>query len=196
MSPRTSDQFKEIRKQSKTKILLAALELFAIDGYHNTSISKIAKHAAVSKGLMYNYFDGKEDLLQEVVILSIQDVNEASIPLQQKMSNSTPSEILKAFILLFFDMLEQNAEMWKLTMSLALQINNIPSVTKLVHTIFEEVLKKIENVLQLNGFSDFQVKARLLSAQLDGIAIHYIIFKDTYKLEEVKNKLIEEYSKY
>ena len=43
----------------KKAILDAPLQVFADEGYHNASISKIAKAAGVSKGLMYNYFESK-----------------------------------------------------------------------------------------------------------------------------------------
>ncbi|HRW21852.1 MAG TPA: helix-turn-helix domain-containing protein, partial [Bacteroidales bacterium] len=63
MSPRTPEQFEEIRLSKHKLILDTAMKLFASSGYHNTSISKIAKEAGISKGLIYNYFDSKEDLL-------------------------------------------------------------------------------------------------------------------------------------
>ena len=64
MSPRTEEQFKEIRDQKKQKILDAALEIFAEEGYYPSSISKIAKKAGISKGLIYNYFSSKEELIK------------------------------------------------------------------------------------------------------------------------------------
>ena len=67
MSPRTKDQYSEIRRVSREKILSAALELFAKKGFHATSISQIAKKAKISKGLMYNYFKSKDRLLDEII---------------------------------------------------------------------------------------------------------------------------------
>ena len=67
MSPRTPKQFEEIREEKKTLIMDVALEHFANEGYHNTTINHIAKHAGISKGLMYNYFESKEELLAEII---------------------------------------------------------------------------------------------------------------------------------
>ena len=69
--PRTEKQFEEIRATKKALILDAALQVFARDGYHNASISKISKQAGISKGLMYNYFNSKEELLEILVGESI-----------------------------------------------------------------------------------------------------------------------------
>jgi len=47
---------------SKGKILNCALELFASQGYENTSLDQIAKHAKLTKGAIYWNFKNKEDL--------------------------------------------------------------------------------------------------------------------------------------
>ena len=60
MSPRTPQQFEEIREEKMTLIMDIALEHFANEGYHTTTINHIARHAGISKGLMYNYFESKE----------------------------------------------------------------------------------------------------------------------------------------
>src|SRR5660397_145107 len=67
MSPRSAKQFKEIRKEKKDLIMEVALELFAENGFHATSISQIAKKAGISKGLPYNYFESKKELLDELI---------------------------------------------------------------------------------------------------------------------------------
>ena len=76
MSPRTKEQFEVMRNQRKTLILDAALHVFAEEGYHSASISKIAKRAGVSKGLMYNYFESKQDLLRVLLHSIIDEQNE------------------------------------------------------------------------------------------------------------------------
>ncbi|HSL89147.1 MAG TPA: helix-turn-helix domain-containing protein, partial [Ignavibacteriaceae bacterium] len=66
--PRTKGQFEAIRKESRQKILDAALEVFAKQGYHSATVDAITKTAGISKGLMYNYFKSKEDVLQELML--------------------------------------------------------------------------------------------------------------------------------
>jgi AcrR family transcriptional regulator len=65
--PRSEEQFKELRDRSRQKILAAALELFAEQGFGSTQVATIAKEAGVAAGLLYNYFDGKEDLLKTII---------------------------------------------------------------------------------------------------------------------------------
>jgi TetR/AcrR family transcriptional regulator, fatty acid metabolism regulator protein len=47
----------------RERILRAAVDVFAQNGYFNAKVSEIAKSAGVADGTIYLYFDGKEDLL-------------------------------------------------------------------------------------------------------------------------------------
>jgi TetR/AcrR family fatty acid metabolism transcriptional regulator len=47
----------------RERILRAAIDVFARNGYFNSKVSEIAKAAGVADGTIYLYFDGKEDLL-------------------------------------------------------------------------------------------------------------------------------------
>jgi AcrR family transcriptional regulator len=74
MSPRTPQQFKEMREEKMTLIMDVALEHFANEGYYRTTINHIARHAGMSKGLMYNYFESKEALLKAIIHKSVNEV--------------------------------------------------------------------------------------------------------------------------
>ncbi len=49
------------------KIIIAAFELFVAQGFAATTIEQIAKHANVSKGLVYYYFRSKVQILKKIV---------------------------------------------------------------------------------------------------------------------------------
>ena len=63
--------------RSVGSILQAGFELFAEQGFHTTSIAQVAERAGVSKGLIYNYFPSKDDLLVGVVESRLHGVTEA-----------------------------------------------------------------------------------------------------------------------
>jgi TetR/AcrR family transcriptional regulator, fatty acid metabolism regulator protein len=46
-----------------TSIIEAAMSVFGEKGYHDSTISDIARAAGVSEATIYEYFEGKEDLL-------------------------------------------------------------------------------------------------------------------------------------
>jgi AcrR family transcriptional regulator len=60
----------------KTRILNAAIKIFALKGYQYATIAEIAQEADVSKGLVHVYFESKLDILIEVILLFIQSVND------------------------------------------------------------------------------------------------------------------------
>ncbi len=58
---------KEQKEERKKAILMTALNLFVKRGYHETKISDIAEAVPMSTGLMFHYFESKEELLLELV---------------------------------------------------------------------------------------------------------------------------------
>jgi AcrR family transcriptional regulator len=55
-------RFARLPLQQQQAILQAALEEFAAHGFHDASLNRVIEAAGISKGSMYYYFDGKEDL--------------------------------------------------------------------------------------------------------------------------------------
>jgi TetR/AcrR family transcriptional regulator, fatty acid metabolism regulator protein len=65
MARSTAEELPEIARgtSKRERILRAAIDVFAQNGYFNAKVSEIAKAAGVADGTIYLYFDGKEDLL-------------------------------------------------------------------------------------------------------------------------------------
>ncbi len=191
MSPRNIQQYQEIRKKRKEQILKVALPLFAKKGYHQTSISDIAKGAKISKGLIYNYFENKEDILLQLSMLILdQTAEEIFSILKNKDLPLSPEEKIKKGINLFFQMMLENEDHWKLSMLLALQIADMPKIHDLMNRSFQVFFHEIEEILRAANYPDAKIKAKLFAAQLDGIALHYFALGKDYDLEEVKQGLI------
>ncbi|MCY9598194.1 TetR/AcrR family transcriptional regulator [Paenibacillus chitinolyticus] len=65
--PRNPERDQEIRKERCDQILSAAVALFAKNGLSSTKISDIAHKAHMSHGLIYNYFQSKEEIYISIV---------------------------------------------------------------------------------------------------------------------------------
>jgi AcrR family transcriptional regulator len=65
--PRNKELSQQMRQESRAKILAAASQLFATQGYFSCKISDIASEAGMSQGNVYWYFEGKEDLLKAIL---------------------------------------------------------------------------------------------------------------------------------
>jgi AcrR family transcriptional regulator len=60
-------RFAKLPADQQHAILRAAADEFATHGFHDGSLNHIIDAAGISKGSMYYYFDGKEDLFSHVV---------------------------------------------------------------------------------------------------------------------------------
>ena len=120
MSPRTQQQFKEMREEKMTHIMDVALEHFANEGYYRTTISHIAKHAGMSKGLMYNYFESKEALLKAIIHRS---VNEVYKYLDINRDGYLSEEEFEFFMRKIDALLKEKKSFWRLLMQLLMQNN-------------------------------------------------------------------------
>lgn len=65
--PRTKQAFQQIRDERKEQILDTAVVVFASKGLASTKISDLAEAAGISQGLLYRYFDDKEDVFAELI---------------------------------------------------------------------------------------------------------------------------------
>jgi AcrR family transcriptional regulator len=188
MAPRTEEQFEVIREEKKKLIKSTALELFANVGYYPTSISQIAKNAGISKGLIYNYFESKEELIREIIFDGFDEFLKAFDP--NKDGFLTKEEFI-FFINETFRIVEQNINYWRLYFTIIFQ----PGVLKLVEHKFLEMLSSLMKVLhgflQRSGSTNPEADARLFGALLDGVCLHYVLDPEHFPLEEVKHKIIE-----
>lgn len=84
-------------QERRTSILMAALEVFSRDGFYKAKVSDIAKTANIGKGTIYEYFDSKKNLFEEMVKFCIEGYSkEAKSFMGETVS---PLKKLKNFII-------------------------------------------------------------------------------------------------
>ncbi len=64
MTPKLPKEYSEFRRN---QILKAAWECFIEKGYSETTVREIASHMDASIGVIYNYFKGKEEILETIL---------------------------------------------------------------------------------------------------------------------------------
>ena len=188
--PRTAKQFEEIRTDRKKAILDAALHVFSEQGYHNASISKVSKHAGVSKGLMYNYFENKEELL-DILIGSLIDQEMGAVRevLKKPMTESTMIEFIK----LNTQILKSKPKQWKLYFSMVTQ----PEVTKIVEDRFSKehilITQKTIDFFKQKGNENPEMTFALFSATIAGFKISYIMDSNNYPIDKMEELIIKQF---
>lgn len=71
-----NESFRKISEEKQNKIIEAALNEFALYGYSEANINKIAERANISVGSLYKYFNDKQNLYQTVVNISSDTLKE------------------------------------------------------------------------------------------------------------------------
>jgi AcrR family transcriptional regulator len=190
--PRTKKQFESMRQISRQKILNAALEVFAKQGYSSATIDAISKTAGISKGLMYNYFKSKEDVLKELMIGMMENLMCEFMPL--KPGVKFKRQDLKNFITIGIDLVLQKPYFWKLYFSVFVQ----PDVTVIIYDKMMEMSKPylicLTEYYKDRGYKNPEVMMRYLSAVMDGIQLHCMLDPDNFPAEEVKKLLIKQFA--
>lgn len=59
-------KFFDLKKEKQDRMINAALKVFALHGYRHASTDDIVKEAAISKGLLFHYFESKLGVYQFV----------------------------------------------------------------------------------------------------------------------------------
>ncbi len=189
MSPRTEKQIEKLKQIKEKLIIESALLLFSEKGYNNTSMQSIAVKSKVSKGNLYNYFEGKDDLLEGVLRYGL---NHMAEPLHDQSIIKTEEEFSK-MIRSNFEMIKTNETFWKLYYNLVAQ----PKVCALFNKVFlpflEQYMTIFEGYFKSKGDENSGATALLLGSAIDGISLGYIMMGDNYPLDEIVNRLIEKF---
>jgi AcrR family transcriptional regulator len=182
MSPRTAKQFELIRGEKRQQIIYVAVRLFADKGFHASSISMIAKEAGISKGLLYNYFDSKEALLQTIM-------DEITVDVMNMMNPDHDDEItskeMEDFFSLIFSMMKKNNEHWKLYFQISLQKDVFELLKK------EEYSEKIMKSQQLiykyftERFENPQLEMFLFASIFKGFSMQYVFAPELFSDEMI-----------
>jgi len=195
MAPRKPEKFAEMREKSRNHIIAKAMEVFAEHGYYKASIEMIAKAAGISKGLTYNYFKSKDELLESVFMEGFKFFDEMMEINQTEISAHEKLEILLSN---FTQSLKNNLPFWKLYQSVISQPELSHKLTKFkeyYESVFGPLLMGIFSELFGNKLSemDIQIEVMLFAAFLDGIAFDYTVMGEEYPLDAIKQKLLEKY---
>lgn len=198
MSPRTPEQFEEMRESRRKQIMDAALELFASEGYSHCSISQLASHAGISKGLVYNYFDSKEALLIAIIEEGMKDIMSMMDPNQDGILD--PEEV-EGFIRNTFKGIRNNLQFWILLINVVLQ----PPVKEFLDgkpfsNVMERFGPRLLEYFERMGYKDPLLEMLTFSAMIEGygILLVYIYPNDDLPQETIQkfeDRMVEMFTK-
>lgn len=132
------------REQRHELILEHAIAVFGTRGYHNVSMDDIAEHAGVSKALVYQHYESKDDLYMAVINSFMHELSENVLPAWSH--DRPPAERFWRGFVAFFEFIEQNKQAWGVLYRDAVEIDD--EVVKGIHTLNAEMARHIAAVFE------------------------------------------------
>lgn len=187
--PRSKEQFEEMRTKKKELILSAALTCFASNGFHNTSIADISAEAGISTGLMYNYFESKEELLKSIYVQGLELIFEPITGLKKPLSTKQ----LVGFLKHVFSQVESNPAYWRTYLIVISQPEILRDYHTYIHQTAEQGMLPLIQYFSDQGASDPLTEVRFLFSVIDGICLNYLADIANYPFKKIKQKIIRQY---
>lgn len=186
------------REQPKyQKIIQAAVEVIAENGFHGAQISRIAKKAGVADGTIYLYFNNKEDLL---VSLFRERMGHFIRQTERQLEAQTSArEKLKTLVSMHFKQLSGNYPMAIVTQlelrqskkTLRAQINE---VLKQYLNVIDRILEEGVQSGEFPGDLNIRLARQMIFGTLDETVTNWVFNDGRYNLnalaEEVVNMLL------
>jgi len=163
----------------RARIMEAAMQCFATQGFHVAKMSDIAKLAGLAKGTLYLYFKSKDQLTTSLVKWIFQDVEQKMIP--QGMVVTLDGYIGQLRCML--DAPEEARGETRMFFEVLGPSFGSEEVVQEISAFFERVTA--QNAVQLQALIDAgevregldpEIAARMITTMIDGMVTHRALF--------------------
>ena len=170
---------KEQKEERRKAILMTALTLFVERGYYDTKIADIAAAVPMSTGLMFHYFESKEELLLELVKMGAASTKSAECPV------GVPADIfLSGFLKQLFSFAKEQP--WVFNMFVLMsraRRNGMPEEARKVALSVDSIASTAELIRKGQGTGAFhegdaELMSRCFWASVQGIMEEMSMNKD------------------
>lgn len=180
-----------MKTNQKEHIADIALQLFADNGYGNSSIAMIAKKAGVSQGLMYNFYSSKDDLLIEILNRGFAVIK---LSMAAYSTEKDPKKAITKHIESTFELVEENKEYWKLFHSIRMQNTVKQFLEETYYASLELILVTLTQHFRKMKYANPASEAKIFFATIDGLVNHYLMNEEEFPLKKIKKHLIQKYT--
>lgn len=170
--------------EKQEKILHAALELFAREGFTATSTSKVAKHAGVSEGLIFRHFVNKEGLLKAILDEGERRFKALFVDI---VMESDPKEVIRKTIEMTSQIDKADYNFWKLQYKLKWELE-VSSDKKM-----EPLKMALTNAFSKLNYESPQLEAELILLYIDGLG-SALLKGSTIHPDEMNQFILKKYN--
>ena len=130
----------------RSRILRAASDLFAQEGYDGVTVDEIAAHAGVNKALIYYYFSGKREVLETLVRNAINSVISARDVILKRIDTTSDNIRLRPLVETTLRLLEDERDAFRIMAFEALKSTDSDgALFRFLKEVSKDSVKRIEN---------------------------------------------------
>jgi AcrR family transcriptional regulator len=137
----------------KANILTAALQIAKSEGWHSLTIRKIADAIEYAPPIIYEHFENKEALIQQLILSGYQTLNQETK--KALAENLSPDSHLRKLSLVHWDFAFSNRELYRLMFSIERPKPNEEGLKgmMMIHEVFSQLTHKTDSELKLLIFN-------------------------------------------
>jgi AcrR family transcriptional regulator len=181
-----------IEEQRRSQIVDIAIQTIATQGFSQASLAEIAKEAGISKGVISYHFDGKEELVEEILRNLLRKPAEF---VKERVSRaSTSLEKLRAYVEANFDFMRDNrvgyvalVDLWGQRGLGRDSLNSDayePSRHYLAH-----LLEEGQTTGEMRALS-VKPTASLIQGAIDGVMLQWVLDEKAIDLDVAKQEVV------
>jgi TetR/AcrR family fatty acid metabolism transcriptional regulator len=174
-------------------ILLAAIRVFARNGFFNSKVADVAKDAGVADGTVYLYFKNKEDLLISIFNYIIDEAIERAR--KEILTLDSSEDKIRKLAVLHLDLMGRDENLAKVFQVELRQMKFMEQFsTSKLSIYFEFIRTAIEQGQQVGLFRTTinpQIAAKVLYGALDEMVTNWILSRKEYNLSEMADPVVD-----
>jgi len=197
------EKFQGLPEEKKKRILDAAIEEFAINGYDKASTNSIVKKADISKGILFHYFGSKKNLFLYIFDYCMTNL----IDKYYSVKEIQPKDIFERIMWNSIRKIKITQEEPLMNRLVFLAISNMPEslkqeLTERYNTYYAKEIPRFFEDIDTSKFRkdiDKQKAIELIMMCMDGISNKYLQKYKKIYVDEVFNdveKIMDECNEY
>ncbi|MCW5771788.1 MAG: TetR/AcrR family transcriptional regulator [Rhodospirillaceae bacterium] len=180
-----------MKKTDKDAVIDAALNLFRMNGYHNTSMADISAACGLLKGSIYHYFPGKKELALAALDRVIAETREKLF--RPALDSTVPANVRLATLADRIERYFIGREGGCLMGNLALEVGDaIPEFQERIRTYFKDWKQALATLLaERHGQVRAEELAEDIVARVQGAVMMLGVNKDERPLRRASRETVQ-----
>jgi AcrR family transcriptional regulator len=183
------------KEESRQKILQAAFEAFAENGYEKTSMDDIVRRSGLSKGTLYWHFTNKRELFLATIQMPFQLI-EMQLNALVEQEDTTAEDRIRTFFGQVSEYLASGKNMIGLLVDAFFQSYQSQDARDMMRDLYARYIGAVEQIIQ-QGIErgefrevDAHMTAIVLMAGGDGVTI-YMLLDPAWDVPTALNMMVE-----